>query len=404
MKKKLLQIDSCLNMLSTGRITESIGKLAIEKGWDCYIVHGARYSRSGSCMHSIQAVSKMGEYAHFAESLLLDNHGLASRRATKEVIDQIKQIQPDIIQLHCVHGYYINYKLLFEYLNTTNIHVVWTFHDCWAFTGHCAHFVTAGCEKWKTGCFDCPLKGEYPKSFIDRSRRNYKLKKSLFVRNDNLHIVSVSEWLADLTRESFLKNKDIHVIHNGVDLKVFYPREFEMSNRVRILGVSGVWNKDKGLYDFYKLRELLDKDQFEIVLIGLTKEQLKDVPGGIIGIERTNSVSELAEYYSSADVFVNPTYADSFPTVNMEALACGTPVITYRTGGSPEAVSPETGWVVEQGDIQAVASIVSQIVKIRESEIIAQRNKCRERAELVFNKDVSFDAYLDLYNRLVSQR
>ena len=346
----------------------------------------------------------MGEYAHFAESLLFDNHGLASRRATKAVIEQIKQVQPDLIQLHCVHGYYMNYKLLFNYLNTTNIPVVWTFHDCWAFTGHCAHFVTAGCEKWKTGCFDCPLKGDYPKSFIDRSRRNYELKKSLFAINDNLHIVSVSEWLADLTRESFLKDKDIHVIHNGVDLNVFYPKEVEKSNRVRVLGVSGVWNKDKGLYDFYKLRELIDNDQFEIVLIGLTKEQIKDVPGGIIGIERTNSVSELAEYYSSADVFVNPTYADSFPTVNMEALACGTPVITYRTGGSPEAVSPETGWVVEQGDIQAVASIVSQIVKIRECEIIAQRNKCRERAELVFNKDVSFDAYLDLYNRLVSQK
>lgn len=404
MKKILLQIDSCLNMLSTGRITESIGKLAIEKGWDCYIVHGARYTRPGSCMHSIQAVSKTGEYAHFAESLLFDNHGLASRRATKAVIEQIKQVQPDLIQLHCVHGYYMNYKLLFNYLNTTNIPVVWTFHDCWAFTGHCAHFVTAGCEKWKTGCFDCPLKGDYPKSFIDRSRRNYELKKSLFAINDNLHIVSVSEWLADLTRESFLKDKDIHVIHNGVDLNVFYPKEVEKSNRVRVLGVSGVWNKDKGLYDFYKLRELIDNDQFEIVLIGLTKEQIKDVPGGIIGIERTNSVSELAEYYSSADVFVNPTYADSFPTVNMEALACGTPVITYRTGGSPEAVSPETGWVVEQGDIQAVASIVSQIVKIRECEIIAQRNKCRERAELVFNKDVSFDAYLDLYNRLVSQK
>ena len=391
-------------MLSTGRITESIGKLAIEKGWDCYIVHGARYTRPGSCMHSIQAVSKTGEYAHFAESLLFDNHGLASRRATKAVIEQIKQVQPDLIQLHCVHGYYMNYKLLFNYLNTTNIPVVWTFHDCWAFTGHCAHFVTAGCEKWKTGCFDCPLKGDYPKSFIDRLRRNYELKKSLFAINDNLHIVSVSEWLADLTRESFLKDKDIHVIHNGVDLNVFYPKEVEKSNRVRVLGVSGVWNKDKGLYDFYKLRELIDNDQFEIVLIGLTKEQIKDVPGGIIGIERTNSVSELAEYYSSADVFVNPTYADSFPTVNMEALACGTPVITYRTGGSPEAVSPETGWVVEQGDIQAVASIVSQIVKIRECEIIAQRNKCRERAELVFNKDVSFDAYLDLYNRLVSQK
>lgn len=400
MAKKLLQIDSCLNMLSTGRITESIGKLAIGKGWDCYIVHGARYARPGSCMHSIQAESKMGEYAHFAESLLLDNHGLASRRSTKKVIEQIKQIQPDLIQLHCVHGYYMNYKLLFEYLNTTNIPVVWTFHDCWAFTGHCAHFVTAGCEKWKKGCFDCPLKGDYPKSFIDWSRRNYELKKSLFARNDNLHIVSVSEWLADLTRESFFKNKDIHVIHNGVDLNVFYPKEVEKSNRFRVLGVSGVWNKDKGLYDFYRLRELLDKDQFEIVLIGLTKEQLKDLPDGIIGIERTNSVSELADYYSSAGVFVNPTYADSFPTVNMEALACGTPVITYRTGGSPEIIDINTGVVVEQGDLDG---LVEAAKFIREKGKDQYKDACRHRAQKLFDKDKCFKEYLELYERLIDE-
>ena len=172
MAKRLLQIDSCLNMLSTGRITESIGKLAIDRGWECYIIHGARFVRPGSCMHAIQAVSKLGEYAHYAESLMLDNHGLASRRAAKKIVEQIKQINPDIIQLHCVHGYYMNYKILFEYLNTTRIPVVWTFHDCWAFTGHCAHFVTVGCEKWKTECFDCPLKGDYPKTIIDNSKRN----------------------------------------------------------------------------------------------------------------------------------------------------------------------------------------------------------------------------------------
>ena len=400
MAKKLLQIDSCLNMLSTGRITESIGKLAIEKGWDCYIVHGARYARPGSCMHSIQAVSKVGEYAHYAESLLLDNHGLASRRATKAVIEQIKQIQPDLIQLHCVHGYYMNYKLLFEYLNTTNIPVVWTFHDCWAFTGHCAHFVTAGCEKWKTGCFDCPLKGDYPKSFIDKSKRNYELKKSLFTGNKNLHIVSVSEWLADLTRESFLKDKNIHVIHNGVDLKVFYPREVEKSTRVRVLGVSGVWNKDKGLYDFFKLSGLLDKEQFEIVLIGLTKEQLKDLPDGIIGIERTNSVSELAEYYSSADVFVNPTYADSFPTVNMEALACGTPVITYRTGGSPEIIDDNTGIVIKQGDLDG---LVEAINSISEKDKDLYKDASRHRAQKLFDKDMCFKEYLNLYEELIDE-
>lgn len=397
---KLLQIDSCLNMLSTGRITESIGKLAIARGWECYIVHGARYARLGSCMKSIQAVSKVGEYAHFAQSLLFDNHGLSSRSETKAIIEKIKQIRPDVIQLHCVHGYYMNYKLLFEYLNTTSIPVVWTFHDCWAFTGHCAHFVTVGCEKWKNeGCHDCPLKGDYPKSFVDCSKRNYELKKTLFTANENLHIVPVSEWLADLTRQSFLKEKDIQVIRNGVDINTFKPLNNKKTGKYRILGVSGVWNKSKGLFDFYKLRELLDNNQYEIVLIGLTKDQLKELPDGIIGVERTNSVAELAEYYSSANVFVNPTYADSLPTVNMETLACGTPVVTYKTGGSPEIIDEKTGIVVEQGSVEGLAKAIKSICAEGVDHYV---EACRGRAVSLFDKEKCFEEYIRLYDRILS--
>lgn len=394
--KTLLQIDSCLNMLSTGRITESIGRLAQERGWDCYIVHGARYARPGSCMHSFQAVSKWGEYAHFAESLLFDNHGLASRDSTKAIIEQIKQINPDIIQLHCVHGYYMNYKLLFEYLNTTNIPVVWTFHDCWAFTGHCAHFVTAGCEKWKNeGCHNCPLKGDYPKSLVDRSSRNYRLKKELFSANQNLHIVAVSEWLASFTRESFLSNKDIRVINNGVDIHVFKPCGEKSSDRFNIVGVASAWNKDKGLYDFYQLREALPVD-FDITLIGLTAEQIKNLPQGIKGISRTDSVEQLAQLYSDANVFVNPTYADSFPTVNMEALACGTPVITYRTGGSPEIIDEKTGVVVEQGDIEGLITAIKRM----KNQPLSQE-ECRNRAVTLYDKDKRFADYVNLYESLI---
>lgn len=394
--KTLLQIDSCLNMLSTGRITESIGRLAKERGWDCYIVHGARYARPGSCMQSIQAVSKWGEYAHFAESLLFDNHGLASRDSTKAVIEQIKQVNPDIIQLHCVHGYYLNYKLLFEYLNTTNIPVVWTFHDCWAFTGHCAHFVTAGCEKWKNeGCHDCPLKGDYPKALIDRSSRNYRLKKEYFSANNNLHIVAVSEWLASFTRESFLGDKDIRVINNGVDIHVFKPYGEKSSDRFNIVGVASAWNKDKGLYDFYQLREALPTE-FDITLIGLTVEQIKNLPQGIEGISRTDSVEQLAQLYSKANVLVNPTYADSFPTVNMEALACGTPVITYRTGGSPEIIDEKTGIVVEQGDIEGLITAIRKM----ENKPLSSK-ECRNRAVTLYDKDKRFADYVNLYESLI---
>lgn len=400
MSKKLLQIDSCLVTGSTGRITESVAQLAQSRGWECYIVHGGRYVKRPSCMKDIQSVSPAGEYLHYAESLLFDNHGLASRRATRKVVEQIKQIKPDVVQLHCVHGYYLNYKLLFEYLNSTNIPVVWTFHDCWAFTGHCAHFVTAGCEKWKTGCYDCPLKGDYPKSFVDCSKRNYDLKEQLFGANKNMLIVPVSEWMADFVKQSFLKDKEIQVIKNGVDLNIFKSGT-PNDRKERILGVSGVWNKDKGLYDFHRLRDLLNPKDFEIVLVGLSKEQVKELPNGITGIEHTESVQELAELYASATVFVNPTYADTFPTVNLEALACGTPVITYKTGGSPEAVTSETGWVVEQGNVEGIAATIKSLGLKKDEEVKAQRQACRERAEKEFDKNKCFEKYLHLYESLL---
>lgn len=402
MSKILLQIDSCLVTGSTGRITESVARLAQNQGWDCYIVHGGRYVKRPSCMKDIQSVSPTGEYLHYAESLLFDNHGLASRRATKNVINQIMQINPDVVQLHCVHGYYLNYKILFEYLNSTCIPVVWTFHDCWAFTGHCAHFVTAGCEKWKIGCYDCPLKGDYPKSFVDRSKRNFELKKGLFGANANLHIVPVSEWMADFVKQSFLKDKPISVIKNGVDTNVFKPSNSSKKEAVRLLGVSGVWNKDKGLYDFFRLRELLDPEKYEIVLVGLSSEQVKSLPSGITGIEHTESVQELAKLYASSDLFVNPTYADTFPTVNLEALSCGTPVLTYRTGGSPEAVTPETGWVLEQGNVEGIARIAEHILNQSEGERALQRKVCRERADRAFDKNKCFEKYLYLYEDLIS--
>ena len=398
---RLLQIDSCLGTGSTGRITESIAQLAQSQGWECYIIHGARYVKRPSCMADMQSVSVAGEYIHYIEGLFFDNHGLSSRCATRKVVKYIEEIKPDIIQLHCIHGYYLNYKILFEYLNRTNIPLVWTFHDCWAFTGHCAHFVVAGCDKWKSGCHHCPIFRVYPKAFVDCSKRNYTLKKELFCANHNLHIVPVSEWVADLTKQSFLKDKDMHVIRNGVDLTVFKPISKKENNKVRVLGVSGVWTKSKGIDDFFRLRKMLDINRYEIILVGLSREQKQNMPEGIEGIERTESVQELVEMYSSSDVFVNPTYADTFPTVNLEALACGTPVITYRTGGSPEAVSSETGWVLNQGDVEGIASIINGLAVKDKNEVVFQRKACRERAEKEFDKNKSFEKYLDLYLQLL---
>lgn len=396
---KLLQIDSCLGVGSTGRITESIGRIAKNHGWDCYIVHGSRYVGESS-MNSIQSGTLCQEYWHIAQSLCLDRHGLASKRATYEVITQIQDIKPDVIHLHCVHGYYINYQLLFEYLNSTEIPIVWTFHDCWAFSGHCAHFITTDCDRWMQpeGCNHCPLKHIYPKSLIDRSRYNFSLKKQLFCSNNNLHIVAVSEWLESLVRKSFLKEKDITVIHNGVDLNKFSICADKQSKKT-LLGVAGSWTQDKGLYDFYKLRELLPRDEYDIVLVGLTSKQIKQLPQGIDGISRTQSIEELAKIYSQSTVFVNPTYADSFPTVNMEALACGTPVITYRTGGSPESVTHQTGAVVEQGDVEGLLNAFYMLERRDRDEL---RKACRSYAEEHFDKNKCFQQYINLYNDILS--
>lgn len=395
----LLQIDSCLGIGSTGRITESIGILAKDKGWDCYIAHGARYAGE-SQMLSIPVVSKFREYSHIILSLLFDNHGLNSVYETKKLIKKIEKIKPDIVQIHCLHGYYINYRLLFEYLNNTNIPVVWTFHDCWAFTGHCAHFVTVNCNRWKEeGCHDCPLINDYPRALIDRSKRNFELKKNLFSANKNTHIVAVSDWLASLAKESFFGNMDIRVINNGIDISIFKFGSKLRNGRCKIIGVATTWSRDKGLFDFYKLSEKLPTENYEILLIGLTKDQVENLPKGIKGITRTESINELAHLYSEADILVNPTYADSFPTVNMEALACGTPVITYKTGGSPEIIDEKTGITVEKGNID---ELVNAIKRIEESPLLA--DDCRARAVGKYNKDDRFMDYIHLYEKLISNK
>ena len=391
----LLQINVTANWGSTGKIAEQIGQCAIVHGWDSYIAYGRWYNPSQS--HLIKIGDKLNMYQHYAEQRIFDNEGLCSRRATKEFIKRIDEIKPNVIQLHNIHDHYLNYRLLFEYLNKTDIKVVWTFHDCWAFTGHCFHFITKGCERWKSGCFDCPLQHEYPKTLFDRSRKNYTMKKNLFGANNNLTIIACSEWIANFVRQSFLKDKPIRVINNGVDLNVFKDSESLGTNKksFHVLAVSNVWNKDKGFDDILKLREILS-NEYEITIVGVAKQQLNSLPQGIVGIERTQNVHELVALYSKADVFINPTYADNFPTVNLEALACGTPVITYRTGGSPEALDENTGVVVEQGDLNG---LVEAIRMMKDNPLSS--SDCRKRAEDYFERDKCFEKYIDLYNGLM---
>lgn len=404
----LFQINVTANWGSTGKIAEQINLAAAAQGWETYIAYGRMANTSASTL--IKVGNRCDQLWHGIDSRLLDRHGLASRRATLQLVRKIDELRPDVIHLHNIHGYYLNYPILFDYLKQAGIPVVWTLHDCWAFTGHCAYFDLAGCDKWKIGCHDCPLLSkEYPKSWlVDRSRKNYLQKRETFTGMKNMVLVPVSQWLAGLVEESFLGDYPISCIHNGIDLQQFVPcgergeilKKWGIDpNKMVVLGVASVWEKRKGFDDMIALRQQLDEN-YVIVLVGVTDKQKDALPEGIVGISRTNNVRDLAELYSAADVYVNPTYADTFPTTNLEALACGTPAVTYRTGGSPEAISPETGVVVEQADVQGMAEAIRSICdkgKDHYTEV------CRKRAEELFDKDKCFEKYVALYNQLIKE-
>lgn len=404
--KKLLQINSVINWGSTGRIAEEIGQKAIAHGWESYIAYGRNERPSKSRL--IKIGNDIDIKVHGVYTRLLDRHGFSSVNATKELIIKIQKIQPDVILLHNLHGYYLNIEVLCNYLSTAGIPVIWTLHDCWAFTGHCAYFDFVGCDRWKSGCYSCPQKKSYPTSiFLDCSKSNYKLKRELFHSVRNMVIVPVSQWLADIVVDSFLNIYPRQVIYNGIDIDAFSPQlnniniraKYLVGNRFMILGVAAVWDKRKGLNDFIELSRQLSID-YVILLVGLDEKQIKGLPVNIIGVTRTESIKELAELYSAADLYMNPTWEDNFPTTNLEALACGTPIVTYKTGGSIESVSTETGFIVEKGDINGLLNI-AEAVKENGKDLYSKA--CRERAVSHYNKKERYEDYIDLFTNMMKR-
>ena len=407
---RLLEINVSANRGSTGRIAEEIGQTAIEYGFESYFGYGRVGRNSKSTL--IRIGTDKDIKLHGLESMLFDNHGFGSRMATRKFISEIERLQPDVINLHNVHGYYLNVEILFDYLAKKDIPVVWTLHDCWPFTGHCSYFDRYHCMKWKTGCYDCPNSKGYPMSlFLDRSKANYARKKELFNKPKNITFVAVCNWMAENVKASFLGGYPVETIYNGVDVETFRQRfeDFNSSNRLKaklgvnekakvVLGVASTWDRRKGLEDFVELRDMMS-NQFAIVLVGLSEKQIKSLPDGIIGIRRTESIEQLAELYSLADVFVNPTYVDNFPTTNIEALACGTPVVTYKTGGSPEALDDRTGMVVKQGEINLLRPAIEYLANNKAS----MSADCRERAIKCFNKKDRFEDYVTLFNSLIKK-
>lgn len=400
MPMKIFQINGGV-FGSTGKIMFDIAETARQEGHE--VLCAAPITSTNRNKQPGQPYLKIGSFYGRCLNVLLTRltgcEGCFAVLPTLQLLKQIDQFQPDVLHIHSIHNSYLNIPMLFRYIKRNNTRVVWTLHDCWAFTGHCAHFDMIGCDKWKTGCRNCPQYQSYPKTYWDNSRIMYVLKQKWFRGVQDLTIVTPSHWLAGIVKQSFLGHYPVKVIHNGIDLSVFQPRESDFRKRygceekIVLLGVAFGWGKGKGLDVFVELGERLD-DRYQIVLVGTDEQVEKELPQSIIAIRRTQNQQELAEIYTTADVFVNPTREDNYPTVNMEALACGTPVITFNTGGSPEMLDEACGAVVGKDDVDALEKQIKALCAERngrsgycleKSKSFEARRKFRDVIELYAN-------------------
>ncbi len=395
MSMKILEINE-VNFGSTGKIMLQIADLARSDGHEVICAYYARRSKEKS-PDIIYIGNKVSCNIHKRLHKYTGYNGCFSHISTWNFLRKVKKFDPDIIHIHNLHNCYINLPMLFKYIKKNNKRVIWTLHDCWSFTGQCPYFSLIGCEKWKTGCHDCEQINRYPSSKVDRTSKMWSLKREWFTGVKDLTIVTPSEWLAGLVRLSYLKDYPVKVINNGIDLEVFRPCEsdfrvrYHLEDKFIILGVASVWEKRKGLDVFIGLSQVLD-ERFKIVLVG-TNDAIDDkLPENIISIHRTSDQKELAKLYTASDLYVNPTREENFPTVNMEAMACGTPVLTFRTGGSPEMLNEKTGLVVED-DIEAIAHSITSVCENKIFDTKACINKAQE-----YNSTSKFMEYLRLFS------
>lgn len=410
-KGRIVQINPVVRTnTSTGRIMQEIGALAESAGWHNWCAYGKGRDGIRPCTtDTIPVGGRFSIYLHGILTRSFDRHGLGSAAATRAFVKKLREINPDIIHIHNIHGYFLNYPLFFNYLRDSDVKVIWTVHDCWLFTGHCYYYSAIGCDRWQTGCGRCPQRDAFPRSLvIDRSRRNFIDKKKYFtsVPAERMTIVPVSHWMRSEMSRSFLKDYPFQVIHNGIDTSVFRPYDTDADIRKSlgiapdkkiILGLASIWSPEKGLDDFIRLAPKLSSDEI-IVLVGIDPATARRLPSSIKWIRRTENIDMLAQLYSAATAFVNPTYQDNYPTVNLEAISCGTPVVTYRTGGSVESITGATGRIVAQGDVDGLLTAVREIEHIGKDGFTTD---CREYALANFRKEDRYNDYLKLYDTLL---
>lgn len=392
---KIVQINATCGIGSTGKICVGISQMLTQNGIENYILYcsgESDYSLGIKCIGGKAYIKLQALKSH-----LFGNYGFNSALSTEKMIDELERIKPDIVHLHNIHGHNCNLEILFKYFKEKRTKLVWTFHDCWAFTAYCPHFTMVGCDKWKTGCRNCPQRKTYS-CFFDRSSELYQKKKELFSDLD-LTVITPSQWMTDLVKQSFLKDYHAKIINNGIDLSVFKPTQSAFrekygipGSKFLILGVAFGWGKCKGLDVFIELAKRLPEEEYQIVLVGTNDRTDKLLPDSIISIHRTQNQQELAEIYTAADLFVNPTREETFGLVNTESLACGTPVLTFNTGGCPEIIDESCGCVVEIDDVDAMEREIIRICK----EAPYSVEKCINRSKS-FEKDEMLTKYVDLY-------
>lgn len=391
---KIVQINATCGKGSTGKICVEISKLLTDKSIENYIIYSGKqcdyplgFLCGGTKEVKLQAL----------RSHLFGLYGFNSKGITKRMLNKLDEIKPDVVHLHNIHGHNCHIEMLLDYLREHHIKTFWTFHDCWAFTAYCPHFTLVGCDKWKNGCHNCPQYKEYS-FFFDRSARLYEKKKKASEGLD-LTIITPSQWLAGLVKQSFFKNYPIKVINNGIDLEIFKPTPSEFrekygipNDKYIVLGVAFGWGKRKGLDVFIELSKRLDKEKYQIILVGTDEKIDKQLPSDIISIHRTQNQRELAEIYTVADVFANPTREDNYPTVNMESIACGTPVVTFEIGGSSEMLDKTCGAAVLCDDIDAMEENIVCICKEKKH---SRGLWCKHF--MSYDKNQRFEEYITLY-------
>lgn len=397
---KVFMINSVCGIRSTGRICTDIADVLKENGHDCRIAYGRENVPETYRDMAYRIGTDTDVRLHALRARLFDSSGFGSKRATGRLTEEIRAYDPDIIHLHNIHGYYLHLETLFRYLSDAGKPVVWTLHDCWAFTGHCSHFAEVGCDRWESGCFRCPLKRQYPSSFLfDRSRRNREIKKKLFTGLRDLTLVVSSDWLAGLVRRSFLKTFPVEVIPNGIDLSVFRPtagnfrEKYGLSDKKIILGAATAWGENKGLTEFKELSRLLGPD-YQVVLVGLSPGQIKAMPPSILGLPATDNARELAAIYTAADVFVNAGHAETMGLTTVEAMACGTPVVASNLTAVPEFVTPESGRVVKE--------LTAPCLRDSIQEVLAHSFEPMKNAA-EYEKKRQYLKYLALYSKITNR-